>query len=334
MFYLKLFESSQYNFFESFTFAITAAVITLVGLIAIYLSINVQHAIQRSRELYWEIIGWTYEEQDEKYFKEIRGKVRKNIELYKHTLAMNRLNNLVVLIAIVSILSVLIIWWHYFIYISEMNVNETQLKYAKWYLIAATIILVMFSIVLYVITKPHLLGNLRKVEDMLDGNEKTELTTGSIAAYTVELLVIVEDCYLQIVPRFPFKISNVKIKSSVQICIPDAKPYPKHKYISSYEWDGVMKIMNDIDGRSDLYGYEIKFNKTGEIKDHECIYTQCAVPSIGAGNGSLVYITLTITTEEEKLEVGFPTFIIKEIYGTMDHLKPISVRVPFEPIES
>lgn len=334
MLYLNLFESSTYNFFESFTFAITASVITLVGLIVIYLSINVQHAIQRSRELYWEIIGYTYEEQDERYFKEIRGKVRKNIELYKHTLTLNLLNKLVVLIAIISIVTVLIIWWHYFFYISKMNVNRLQLVYAEWYLIAITIILMLFSVILYIITKPYLLGNLKKVENMLDGTKKTELTTISIAAYSIELLIIVDYGYLQIVPRFPFKISNIKIQSSVRLYIPDAEPYPKDKYISDYVWEGEMIIKNDIDGRSDLYGYDIKFNSTGEIKDNEYIHQQCTVPNLGARNGSLVYIILTIISDEGRLEVLFPEFIIKDIYGTIDHLKPISIGVPFEIIEN
>lgn len=330
MVYLSVFESDKYNFFESFTFGITAAVITLVGLVVIYLSINVQHAIQKSRELYWEIIGYTYEEQDNQYFKMIRGKIRKNIELYKQTLTINRLNKYVVFMAIFSILMVITIWWHYYNYISKMNVDVIQLKYAKWYLVGVTLILIAFAIVLYIITNPYLLGNLKKVEDMLDGKKKTELTTVAIAAYTIELLIVAEDGYLQIVPRFPFKFSNLKIESNIVLYIPNAKPYPLHKHISNYVWEGEMKIKNDIDGRSDLFGYDLKFNNTGEIKDYEYINEQCALPELGAGDGTEVYITLTIITDEEKLDVHFNNFTLERIHGTMDHLKPINVRVPLE----
>ncbi|THF74405.1 Asp23/Gls24 family envelope stress response protein [Cohnella fermenti] len=325
---------NKYEFFETFTFSITASLVTLVGLITIFLSINVQHSIQKAREIYWEAIGFTYEEQDSTYFNSIRGKLRRNVELYRQILMPNFFNKIVIFIAIGSILAVVYIWWSYVYYLSTIEADGNQVNHARQYLIIVTTVLAAFCIILLMIIRPFFTGKIVKVKKIFNGNIRTELSTVSLAAHTIEILVVVDYGYLQIVPRFPFDYKNLKIETDIELYIPDAKPYPALKYISKCVLQGEMQMKYKVDGIVDLFGYDVKFNETGDINDSKYINEQCRIPDLGAGNGSEVNITLYLETKEGKLVVKFPKFIIEDIYGTINTLKPTSVQRSLDSIET
>lgn len=320
-----------YQFFETFTFSITTALLTLIGLVAIFISINTQHSIQKSREIHWDLMGYLYEEQDENFFKSIRGRIKRNIKLYKQATNSNNITNIIVCVSILAILSVLYIWWNYFYYVKGLNVDEVQISHAKIYLIIITNVFILFIIILFIMTKPKLIGNLEKLEKINDGNYPTELSTISLAALSMEVCVIVDYALLQIIIRFPFEYKNIKITPDIILYIPNSKPYPLHKYISRYTIDGDMRLIDDIDMYKELnYGYDVKFNETGEITD--CIYKneQCKLPELHAGVGTEIYSTFYIQSKEGCLQVNFPNVVINDVYGTFEYIRPTSVIVPHE----
>ncbi len=151
------------NTFDSLISLITGisgGLLSLVGLIAIFLSINTQHNMERAREILWELDF--AEELSEK-------KIITYIQQYKTLLKLSLPITLVVIVAIVTIVFVGLLWANLWITITKLGIYQNY--FTSFLFLGSIFILFLFFALLLLLPITRWFGGLPKWESIINGSE-------------------------------------------------------------------------------------------------------------------------------------------------------------------
>lgn len=145
---------------EPVLFGVTGGLLSLVGLIAIYVSINSQQNIQKAKEYLWELQSLTLLSKDleERTSKRIRWIFRHYTDLHKTSIPLLT----IVVIAGIVLVFCGVSWWSY----SWPHISSIS-QPLFWFLFVASLILISFIIMLFLLTQTKVIGSLPKPKDLL-----------------------------------------------------------------------------------------------------------------------------------------------------------------------
>ncbi|WP_263703491.1 hypothetical protein [Bacillus thuringiensis] len=200
----------------AFTFGLSCCVFTLIGLVAIYISINTQHVIQKCREILWELIGML---QDETDFKTAREKIRKNYWMYSEILGKKDFSNIVVYSVIIILILAAYIWINLVAYLKKSVSLNTELTKIELYSWMGIIILGVFCIFLALLSNGKFVGRLDNPKNILNGNKITKASTISLVGLSMELILRVDGfedkLFTNVRLNFPLPFRNFYISSVI-----------------------------------------------------------------------------------------------------------------------
>lgn len=154
----------------SLIFGVTSGILSLMGLVAIFVSLNSQHKIQKCRELYWEII-----ENQGNYdlsIYEISEKMTNKIWLYSKIYnSEEKFIKYVILVSQFTI--ILVIWlWALIVAFIDGNYLENTLIWISY--ISGTVILLLFFNILGKLKRGAHIGELPEIKDIFDISKEKE----------------------------------------------------------------------------------------------------------------------------------------------------------------
>jgi hypothetical protein len=172
---LPEFSFSNIEILLTLIFGLIAGVLTIVGLLSIFISINSQHNIQKCREIYWKLMR-----------SNERGPLLEEFILYHDILKDNeRFTTKVVNIILVTIGVVVV-------FTCLLTIILCVIKFTFWEIVLAGLvtvcisgIFIRFSFVLNDLKKVQKISSLPGVENLLDANYFTRVNTISLMAQTV-----------------------------------------------------------------------------------------------------------------------------------------------------
>jgi hypothetical protein len=152
-------------------FGITGGLLSLVGLVAIFVSINSQHSIEKARELMWELQSFdSHTEAD----KETASTIRRNINHYSRLTKLNYPVLIVVIIAICTIVFVGLSWMFYYSLVSPLLTAPNEREYTLLFLLITVVLLIFFIVQLILLTKILLIGGLPHPSKLNDIHSKIQ----------------------------------------------------------------------------------------------------------------------------------------------------------------
>lgn len=210
-------------------FGITSGLLSLVGLIAIYMSINSQQNIQKAKEYLWELQLFTLNNdvQDEKSAKKLKWIYQHYCELQK----TSRSTKVVVVLTSLVLFFCGFFWTIYILY----NINSLN-HFLFFFLVCSLAILLSFIFLLLCLTRTDLMGNLPKPNKLFDVHLKEEGLDMSelIFSYTsIDIVYSHRKTLLVITLNTPIPINSENIKLSTNITIKsesDIKTLPPKKF--------------------------------------------------------------------------------------------------------
>ncbi|MEK4822631.1 MULTISPECIES: hypothetical protein [Priestia] len=165
--YLKLL-SQEIGNVSSMIFGVSSGILSLVGLVAIFVSINIQHRIQKCRELYWQMIDLPNQYLDPFV---VSKELRRLLWHYSKIISMEE--KFVVNVIWVARVAILVILglWSSFVGLVEGSIWNRSLMWLS--LLCAIVILLIFHRTLGKFNHINEIGELPKMEDLLDANKNT-----------------------------------------------------------------------------------------------------------------------------------------------------------------
>lgn len=199
-------------------FGLTSGILTLVGLISIFISFNSQHKIQYVREILWGLVSLPYEFGDTDKQSKDREVFRK-IWLYKDiTERQGDFTSTIIKVSRVSLFVVISIWSILGILLFR-EFYTTDFIFLTTSTIASITILIGFIYVLGKINNITKIGNLPSVDEIMDaGNLTTGVNTITLAAISMHLKIgtaINSEEKLQLSIGIPVPFSNFSIVPTV-----------------------------------------------------------------------------------------------------------------------
>lgn len=221
-------------------FGLIASVLTLVGLISIFVSLNSQYNIQKSRELYWGLLQETKKET-----------IKNKLSLYNDILGGNEkftpkvIRLVLFTIATVIILSTILITalWAVF------NTTEKIIIVSGAVVIYA--LLIWFGVILLKLKNIEIVSDLPSVKKMLDGHEDTKVKTSVLVSQTL-------------IPEFKIRNDNFSFKVWVTLPVNNVKVY-----LSS------LTVFSTINGKFDFDEFtweEVPWTQRHLYNNKEIIY--------------------------------------------------------------
>ncbi|MFE8701724.1 hypothetical protein ACFYKX_14055 [Cytobacillus sp. FJAT-54145] len=166
-------------------FGITAGVLSLVGLLSIFISLSFQHRLEKTRELYWDMVNLPFEgintentikrmTQHIRQFRKIRG----GTDLFTH---------IVTKVSLFTILFVCLIWSVYVGLVVELGLEGFLIIIST---ILAIIILLYFFNILRQISHIDRISDLPKLSNMLDAHKEEDLLATQFLPMSTHLAFI------------------------------------------------------------------------------------------------------------------------------------------------
>jgi hypothetical protein len=194
-------------------FGLSSSILTLVGLITIFVSINSQHRIQRCREVLWELIGLPYQCWNDRggfdYKFSIEQSIRQRLIIYQQTLKSGVFfNHLIVIYLFVVILivsGIIIITIQALKDFYFTNMGEYQIIFS-----AVTIgvtIMITFAVLILSLARISLIASLPQLSDIMNTNtQKSDIPSILLAAMCMRVFPT-----NQLIARFTFPFQNLEI---------------------------------------------------------------------------------------------------------------------------
>lgn len=145
---------------SSILFGMTGGLLSLVGLIAIYISLNSQHKIDKAREIIWSIGEMAVEVGN--YGDESLKKLQWAYFHYRELVKVNFINKAVVVIAMITIIFVSVSWS---IYIYSLKIKLWS-SFIGLFTPVTIIIMLLFAGLLYMLTKIFVIGDIPRHENL------------------------------------------------------------------------------------------------------------------------------------------------------------------------
>lgn len=217
--------------------AITSSLLSLVGLISIFISMNSQHNVQRSREILWSIFTLPY--QHNLFLKKgvIGQEVFRTFILYEQIInEKNTFLQRIIGFAQITLIFCGLIWTT----IVYTLLPNTLLLFERGILLFCVILADSFVLyfiikILGVLKSTSKVGRLPTVNQLLDANTlKVGLNVITLAAVSSHLKIIDSEIYL----GFPIPFKNLMVHISIQDTVNSAESTMD----KSYNLDLVNKI--------------------------------------------------------------------------------------------
>ncbi|WP_428912041.1 hypothetical protein [Niallia sp. Krafla_26] len=154
----------------SIMFGVTSGILSLMGLVAIFVSLNSQHKIQKCREIYWEIIE--IQGNYDLNIYEISEKMTNKIWLYSKVFnSEEKFIKYVIWVSQFTIVLVILLWSLIVAFIDGTYLENTLIWISY---ISGTIILLLFFNILGKLKRGTHIGELPEVNDILDISKEGE----------------------------------------------------------------------------------------------------------------------------------------------------------------
>ncbi|MFD0673065.1 hypothetical protein [Cohnella sp. GCM10027633] len=148
----------------SVLFGVTGGLLSLVGFITIFISINSQHVIEKARDTLSDLKGYTYHqtmtENPVRHIERLLNKYRSTTENGTNT-------KISVFLTIGVILSVGSAWW-VFLWYEKSRLSENDFTFLLWTMIGATLIFMLFLYLIFRLLNLKRLGNVPSVDELMD----------------------------------------------------------------------------------------------------------------------------------------------------------------------
>ena len=159
----------------SYITALTAGILSLVGLVAVFVAINSQHTIQKCRELLWEMQEMPFEEED---IKQLSKWFRKKIWMYCQIISSKEEFTFTsIRVARLTIITVVVMWLLLAIISPLYKVSVFEYVIIIFFTIVCSIILTAFYIILGNMADISKAGKLPTPSQLLDVNYPSAINT-------------------------------------------------------------------------------------------------------------------------------------------------------------
>ncbi|RSK27571.1 hypothetical protein EJF36_12170 [Bacillus sp. HMF5848] len=169
-----------YRFTDSGTiitimFGITSGLLGLMGLVAIFVSLNMQHKIQTCRELYWQMVAASRQEQDpEKISRDMSAAVKKYGIIFSNE---DKYMSVVISVSQKSIMFVIFSW---IFFVSLLGYDSSQQFWLLVFTILGIYILLHFHRIIGRLKDIQAVGELKELTNILDIKDDNEKDVESV----------------------------------------------------------------------------------------------------------------------------------------------------------
>ncbi|MET3321034.1 UNVERIFIED_ORG: hypothetical protein ABIC97_004135 [Peribacillus simplex] len=181
-------------------FGVTSAILSLMGLIAIFVSLNTQHNIQRCREIYWEMTDLPLRYRDS--YREMGFELRRLLHNYSIALTpSNQFTQKVITISKATIVTVIVLWTFYAIsyYFDDFNNENSNYLLAYEHVLFLSSIIAGTGILLMFFNVIEQLKDIKQIDDKLEDigqffnvNNNLFVPTLALVANEIELMIDLE----------------------------------------------------------------------------------------------------------------------------------------------
>ncbi|MBM7570161.1 hypothetical protein [Aquibacillus albus] len=137
----------------SIVFGLTSGILTLLGLIAIFVSLNSQHNVEKARETIWELMKYPHKHMEFRTNlakqKEIREEINYHLFIYKNIMSGGRdFTSKIIQISKIIIWAVCIIWLTSLYFVTNKDSTEF------YYILASTVLVILIMLTfIWILTK-------------------------------------------------------------------------------------------------------------------------------------------------------------------------------------
>ncbi|MCO5384468.1 hypothetical protein [Desulfosporosinus sp.] len=195
--------------------AITSGMLSLVGLISIFISMNSQHNVQRSREILWSIFTLPYKKNLFLEKGAIGQEVFRTFLLYEQIInEKNTFLRRIISFAQITLTFCGLIWTTIVGYLLKQSFSSVERSILLFCVILADIFVLYFIIKIFgLLTSTSKVGRLPTVNELLDADI---LTAGSnvitLASVSSQLKIVNSEVYI----GFPIPFKNLMVHISIQ----------------------------------------------------------------------------------------------------------------------
>lgn len=177
----------------SIIFGLTSGVLTLLGLIAIFVSLNSQHNVQKARETIWELMKYPLKLDEFNSNVEKQRKIREELNyhlfIYENIMSGGKdFTSKIIQISKMIIWIVCILWLSSLIFIEN---NSTQFSYILISTILAVFVMLTFIWILTKLKNIPQISKLPNYNELLDcNNHSTNLNILTLAAMLMHVQIV------------------------------------------------------------------------------------------------------------------------------------------------
>ncbi|MBE4909198.1 hypothetical protein IMZ08_14115 [Bacillus luteolus] len=175
----------------TYHFGLTSGLLTIVGLISIFVSINSQHNIEKGRELLWEMLYTTVDKDNPKSISSIL--MKKSWLYYEIISKAENLTKLISRFARGAIFIVIVIWTGLVILLYYSEFDKSEYIVMSISTLLSIIILLFFFYILGKMNKIPRAGDIPEPRDILDASKNTGIKNLMIPATDAKLIMIFKD---------------------------------------------------------------------------------------------------------------------------------------------
>jgi len=289
------------------TFGIVSIIVTLVGLSAIFIALNMQQNVQKLRDIYWRLFGFSTIPNGDNT-PENEGDLVKFFRMYEQVYKNDNKPTKFILKIVLFTLSITILILAFVgLYVMPYFLTKVE------YIISSTIVIIGITVLATFIYSFKMLNNVSKSSELpspievLDVNYKKDIRTLLIAGHFMKLRIFrwEEEGSLdrfQILVGFPLAFTNLEIDGDLFIGKQDLNSYDDYcanfvvlpsLTINNNEFSSRYCHVNYLD---DIYWYNVLTNiRVPEDRDY-------------------LRIELRLSTSEEVLSVYYDLINISDLY--------------------
>ena len=195
-------------------YSITSGVLTLVGLIAVFVSLNSQHRIQKGREIIWNLVALPY--KNEKYNNiSAANEIYSNYVLYEQVVGKSKdFTDKIIKLSIASIIFASAAWVGVGILIFYTGFDVGESIFIDIISGVAVIILILFIFVLAKLNSINEISNLPRTNDLWNANYKSSgVNILLLAAMGCRLVICIDEKEdeVELVLELPVRFGNIYV---------------------------------------------------------------------------------------------------------------------------
>ncbi|WP_026883212.1 hypothetical protein [Clostridium akagii] len=259
-------EFKNFSNILTLSFGVISTIVTLVGLSAIFISINMQQNIQKLRDIYWLIFNFSRTPNE---FNNL-GNERELYKLffqYKHIYNNKSHSTKTILYLVLFSLNIVIAIFIAILYFIKPPVsNNSEYAVAVILVIIISIVLIFFMYIFWMLNNTEKSSELPPPKQLLSGSPKKDINTLLIAGQFMKLKIIRWDHKntYQLMVGFPLPFTNIKITNEIYFGMDDVKLeedyYSNILILPTASINGernISHMYSPFEGLNDYYWYNV-----------------------------------------------------------------------------